>query len=340
MILNTYLCIMNKSSKTDNFNNNWIKIVSKYNQPDPKRSIWQIVNSVIPFIGLWILMYYSLSISIWLTLLLSIITSGFAVRTFIIFHDCGHNSFFKNKKWNTYVGMILGLFSMTPFYKWQNNHNAHHQTVGNLDQRGIGDLKTLTVEEFKKLPKGKKIIYRLYRNPAIMFIVGGFYIFFIQNRFTDPKKPVKERINVHLTTLTLVGIFTLLGYTIGFKNLFIIHFPVIMISSVFGVSLFYIQHQYEDVIWRRKDNWDYKTVALEGSSFFKLPPILQWFTGNIGFHHIHHLGPRIPNYKLEKCVAENPMFQIEPITIRSSFRTLKVRLWDEEKGKAVGFSEI
>jgi len=318
----------------------WIQIVSKYNFPEKHKSIWQLINSVLPFLLFWILAYHSLEISYWLSLVFIVLAAAFSVRIFIIFHDCGHNSFFRSVRWNTLTGMFLGLFSFTPFYKWQRSHDGHHQTVGNLDKRGIGDVITLTVEEYKSKSPLQKLFYRLYRNPAIMFIIGGFYIFIIQNRFTNPQKPLKERINVHLTTLVLAVIIYFIGRTIGFKEFIMIELPILWISSAFGISLFYIQHQFEDVIWRRNDQWDYKTMALEGSSFFKLPRILQWFSGNIGFHHLHHLSPRIPNYKLEDCLIENPQFQVNPITIKTSFSSLKVRLWDEMKQKTVSFRDI
>lgn len=326
-------------NKKDMSGMNWQNIVMKYSKPNVAKSIWQIVNSFIPYLVLLFFMYKSLSVSYWLTFGLGLLAVGFSVRIFIIFHDCAHGSFFKSNKWNTWVGMLLGLVSYTPFYKWKRSHDAHHKTVGNLDKRGIGDVKTLTVEEFANLPKGKKLFYKLYRNPIVMFLIGGLYVFLIQNRFTSKKYGTKEFLNTHLTTLVVAAILLTLCFLIGFKEVLIIQLSLLAISSTFGVSLFYIQHQYEDVTWLRNEEWDYKTMAIEGSSYFKLPKILQWFTGNIGIHHIHHLSPKIPNYNLQKCLDENPEFQIEPITINNSFKSLKLRLWDEKENRLVGFKD-
>ena len=316
----------------------WRKVVAKYNFPDNQKSIWQLINSIVPFIGIWILMYYSLQWSYWITLGLSILASGFMVRIFIIFHDCGHKSFFKSAKWNEGVGFVTGLFSFTPYHKWHRSHNKHHATVGNLDKRGTGDVMTLTVREFEQSSKGKKLFYKLYRHPLIMLGIGAPYLFILQNRFYPKKGLKREKINVIVTNLTLLVLMTGLGLLVGFKELFLIEFPIIVISSIAGTWLFYVQHQYEGVRWYRNEHWEFEEIALYGSSFYKLPRIIQWFTGNIGFHHVHHLGSKIPNYKLQKCHQENEIFQkVKPVTLRDSMKSLKLRLWDEEVGELVGF---
>ncbi len=323
------------------FNTSWVKVVMRYNFPDNFKSWWQVVNSVVPYIAIWVLMVYSLEYSYWLTLLLSVFAAGFLVRIFIVFHDCGHGSFFKSERLNRLVGIPLGLLSFTPYHRWHRDHKEHHATVGNLDQRGVGDVKTLTVEEYKSLSKWKKVGYRFYRKPIFLIGVAPLLLFLIQYRLPKSYMNRKELVYLHLSNLALVLGILLVIWAIGWKAYLLIQLPVIYLASVHGVWLFYVQHQYESVKWERSDKWDYKTIAIQGSSYFKLPFILQWFTGNIGFHHIHHLSPTIPNYKLSKCHKENPMFQdIKPITFFSSLKSLRLRLWDEKKQRLVGFNEI
>lgn len=318
----------------------WREIVSRYISPDLNRGIWQLVNSIVPFIGIWILMYYSLAVSYWITLALAIPAAGFMVRIFIIFHDCGHRSFFKSAKWNARMGFITGLFSFTPYQKWLRSHNAHHATVGNLDKRRTGDVLTMTVDEYKSASKGRRIFYRLYRHPLIMFGIGAPYIFIIQNRLFAKRVETREKWNVVWTNVTLLALITGISLVTGFKSFVIIQMPVLYIASVWGTWLFYVQHQYEKVQWFRNEDWDYETVALNGSSYYKLPRLLQWFSGNIGFHHVHHLSSRIPNYKLEKCHRENPIFSnITPITLLSSLKSLRLRLWDEKSHRLLSFRE-
>lgn len=319
----------------------WMQIVQQYNQPVAWRSWWQVINSVIPYVGLWVLMVYSLSISYWLTLLLSVFAAGFLVRIFIIFHDCGHGSFFKSPLLSRIVGIPLGILVFTPYHKWHHDHLIHHQTVGNLDKRGTGDVKTLTVEEYLQLSKAKRLLYRVYRHPIVLLLIGPFLLFTLFFRITRRERSAKEKLYTHLTTVAIIGIIIGLSFWIGLGAYLLIQIPVLYIAAVHGTWLFYVQHQYEDVKWARGKEWDYKTMAMEGSSFLKLPKVLQWFTGNIGFHHIHHLSPRIPNYRLEKCYNENETFHIEkPLTFFSALKSLKFRLWDERNKRLVGFSEI
>jgi len=329
------------NSDNNNTTTTWVQVVMKYNFPNNFKSWWQVVNSVIPYFLLWALMVYSLQISYWLTLLLSVFAAGFLVRIFIIFHDCGHGSFFKSDRLNKIIGIPLGLLVFTPYHKWHHDHKEHHATVGNLDKRGIGDVYTLTVEEYKALSKWKKFSYRFYRNPFFLIGIAPILLFLIQFRFTKPYMNRREQMYVLLSNLAIaVGVFIVI-WAIGWRAFLLIQLPIIYIASVHGVWLFYVQHQYESVKWERAAKWDYKTIALEGSSYFKLPFLLQWFTGNIGFHHIHHLSPKIPNYKLAKCHKENPMFQnIKPITFFSSLKSLRLRLWDETNKRLVGFREI
>lgn len=326
---------------TKNASLSWMEIVSKYNFSDPFKSWWQVINSVVPYLLLWVVMVWSLDISYFLTLLLSFIAAGFLVRIFIIFHDCGHGSFFKSQRLNRIVGVITGLMAFTPYHKWHHDHKEHHATVGNLDKRGTGDVKTLTIEEYLSQSKWNRFKYRFYRHPLFLFGIAPILIFILQNRLSDKYMNKREQLYLHLTNLALVAIIVLLIWAIGWKAYLMIQLPVIYISAVNGVWLFYVQHQYEHVVWKRSTDWNYKEIALGGSSYYKLPKVLQWFTGNIGFHHIHHLSPRIPNYKLPTCHKENPIFQeIKPVTLFSSLRSLRLRLWDEKSKKLVGFKAL
>jgi omega-6 fatty acid desaturase (delta-12 desaturase) len=332
---------LENSPMEENQKSDWIKIISRYNRPDPVKSWWQIINSVGSYIILWIAMIFSLKVSYWLTLVLSVFAAGFLVRIFIIFHDCGHGSFFKSKKLNRIVGIITGLLVFTAYNKWHHDHHIHHQTVGNLEKRGTGDVKTLTVKEYSELSKWQKFSYRFYRNPLFLFGVGPILLFTIQNRFTKKYMAGKERLDVHLSNLALIAAIGLLMFIIGWRTFLLIQIPVLYIASAHGVWLFYVQHQYRHVKWTNSEEWDYKTIALNGSSLFKLPGILNWFTGSIGYHHIHHLSPLIPNYNLKKCHKENPLFQeVKPLTFFSAFESLHLRLWDEKRGMLIRFNEI
>ncbi len=319
----------------------WEKIIMKYNHPVLLKSIWQICNSVIPYIFMWYLMYRSLQYSYWITLLLSIVASGFLIRIFIIFHDCGHRSFFKTKTANETVGKIMGILAFTPFYKWHHQHAVHHATSANLDKRGIGDVWTMTVDEYRNSSKWRRFVYRLFRNPFFMFTFGPLLVVMFQNRVAKHNLTSKEKWNVYFTNLIIILMTILISLIIGFKAYLLIQLPVILISHSIGIWLFYIQHQFNDVNWEREMEWDYKTAAIRGSSFLKLPVILKWFTGNIGYHHVHHLSSKIPNYNLEKCHNENDIFkEVTPIILFSTFKMLKLRLWDEAAHRMISFKNL
>jgi acyl-lipid omega-6 desaturase (Delta-12 desaturase) len=319
----------------------WVKIVRRYNNPNIRKSIWQIINSLGPYVLIWYLMYLSIDISYWITLGLAVMAAGFMVRIFIIFHDCGHGSFFKSRLANKITGIILGCLAFTPYEKWHNDHAIHHATAGNLDQRGIGDLWTLTVEEYRLLTPGKKFRYRLFRNPLILFGISPFLLFVVLFRFPISSMKKSEVGGVITTNILIIAYITGLSLLVGFKTFVLIQLPITYLSTSAGVWLFYLQHQYDDVVWTRQEDWDYKTVALEGSSYVKLPRIFQWFSGNIGFHHIHHLSPKIPNYNLEKCHKENRMFyKVNPVTFLPSLRTMRLRLWNEAQNKLISFREF
>jgi len=319
----------------------WIAIIRKYNQPDIKSSIWQIINSLGPYLILWGLMYYSLEISYWITLGLTLFAAGFLVRIFIIFHDCGHGSFFRSSRASRIVGTILGSLAFTPYDRWHRSHAIHHSTVGNLDKRGEGDVWTMTAEEFRASTPREKWIYRIYRHPFILFGLGPVLLFVIWFRFNKKGAEKKERWNTHMTNLIILIFSSGLILLMGWKTFLLIQVPVIFIATATGAWLFYVQHQFEDVIWTRNDEWDYQRMALYGSSFLKVPRILQWFSGNIGFHHIHHLGPKIPNYNLERCHRENSMFgSVKPVTLIKGIQSMRFRLWDEEIGRLITFSQL
>ncbi|MCX6067593.1 MAG: fatty acid desaturase [Chloroflexi bacterium] len=318
----------------------WQAIVARYAMPDTWHSVWQILNSVVPFIAMWALMVVSLRVGFWLTLLLAFPSAGFMVRMFIIFHDCCHGSFFRDHRANEIVGSLLGLLVMTPFYQWKHDHAIHHATAGDLDRRGTGDVLTLTVKEYLTLPWYKKFGYRILRNPLILFTVGSFIDFVILQRFATPTAGKRERTSVVWTNVALAALVIILMRTVGWQAFLLVEIPILLIATSAGVWLFYVQHNFEGTYWARHDQWEFFKASVNGSSFYKLPGILNWFTGNIGYHHIHHLSPKIPNYKLPVAYRENPVFQIQPLTIPKSLKSLGYRLWDEEQKMLVGFNVL
>jgi omega-6 fatty acid desaturase (delta-12 desaturase) len=261
------------------------------------------------------------------------------IRVFIIFHDCGHGSFFKSKRTSRIVGSLMGALVFTPYDRWHRSHAAHHSTVGNLDKRGDGDVWTLTTEEYRSKSRGQQFFYRLYRHPIMMFVLGPVILFTIWFRFNTKRASQKERWNSRLINLIILAWCVGLSLLMGWKAFLMIQVPIIFLATSAGAWLFYVQHQFEDVIWTHNEDWDYQEMALHGSSFLKTPRIIQWFSGNIGFHHIHHLGPKIPNYNLQRCHQENPIFSsVKPITIIKGLQTMKLRLWDENMGRLITFS--
>jgi omega-6 fatty acid desaturase (delta-12 desaturase) len=321
-------------------NAGWKQIVARYAQADLWASIWQLTNTLIPFFALWALMAFSVHISYWLTLLLLIPTAGFMVRTFIIFHDCGHGSFFRSQKANNILGVITGVLTFTPFFSWRRDHAIHHATAGDLDRRGIGDVKTMTVKEYLAAPWWKRFTYRIFRNPLLMFTLGSFLVFTVVHRFPGPADGKKERENVLWTNLALAALIGLLMWLVGWKTFLLVQVPIMFLGTAVGVWLFYVQHNFDPTYWERHNKWEFVKAGFEGSSFYKLPGILQWFSGNIGFHHIHHLNPKIPNYKLPKAYRENPIFHVTPMTILASLSALRMRLYDEERRIMVGWEAL
>jgi len=300
-----------------------------------------MVNTLVPYGALWYLMYLTLSVSYWLTVPLAVLASGFLVRIFIIHHDCGHGSYFKSQKANDVWGFITGVLTFTPYYLWRWEHAIHHAGSGDLDRRGTGDVWTLTVQEYLEASRWKRFAYRLARNPVVLFVIAPLVLFLIKHRFPNPKASKRERHSVYWANLAILGMAAAMSAVFGVKAYLLIQVAVVAVAGSAGVWLFYVQHQFEGVYWERGENWDYVTASLKGSSFYKLPKVLQWFSGNIGFHHIHHLSARIPNYNLERCHNAEPLFQtVKPITLFPSFKSFTFRLWDEQSRRLVGFGYL
>ena len=319
----------------------WKEVVKFYQQPSTRRAVWQIVDTVGPLALIWYAMYVSMAISWWLVIPLAMIAGLFLVRVFIIFHDCGHGSFFKSRRANTVVGFITGLLTFTPYYQWRWDHAIHHATSGHLDKRGTGDLWTLTVEEYLAASRWRRFAYRLARNPFVLFVIAPLAVLLVKQRFIPAGANAKQRRSVLVMNLALLGMAAALSVVFGIVPYLIIQVTAMAVAGSAGFWLFYIQHQFEGVYWEREEQWDYTAAALKGSSFYKLPRILQWFTGNIGYHHIHHLSARIPNYNLERCHKAHQMFQgVPPITLLASLQSLKFRLWDEQHKKLVGYRHL
>lgn len=316
------------------------KQMAPYEKPIMKASVWQMINTLIPFFLLWFLAYKSLTVSYFLTLAIAVVAAGFLVRIFIIFHDCCHYSFFKNRTANKIVGTITGILTIFPFSQWQHDHSVHHATSSNLDKRGVGDIWMLTVEEYISASFWQRLAYRLYRNPLVMFGLGPIYQFLIVNRFNRKGARTKERLNTYLTNISIVALYSLMCWVIGWEAFVLVQAPIFLISGSAGIWLFYVQHTFEDSYFEADEHWEYVKAAVEGSSFYKLPKLLQWLTGNIGYHHVHHLSPRVPNYKLEEAHENTePLKNVPTVSLKTSIQSLRFRLWDELNNKFVTYKE-
>lgn len=317
------------------------KKVAPYEKAEMKSSVRQLINTLGPLVVLWYAAYLSLSVSYWLTIVLAIVTSGFVIRTFIICHDCTHQSFFKNKLANKIVGTITGIVALVPYEQWKYSHSMHHATSSNLDKRGTGDMWLLTVDEYVEASKWRRLAYRFYRNPLVMFGLGPISVFLVQYRFNRKGAKRKERVNTYVVNISIVVIYSLLIWAIGWQAFVMIQGPVFFVAGCLGIWLFYVQHQFEDSYFENEDEWDYVKAAVDGSSYYKLPKVLQWFTGNIGFHHVHHLSPKVPNYHLEEAHNATPPLQhATTITLSTSLKSLHFRLWDENNKTFISFGEM
>jgi omega-6 fatty acid desaturase (delta-12 desaturase) len=321
----------------------WYRNLRKYEKPDIRKAVWQLLNTFVPYFLILYLMYRTIQsgYSYWITLALAVPAAGLLGRGFIFFHDCVHSSFFASRRANTILGYICGVLTFTPYGDWRRAHGLHHATVGDLDRRGIGDIWTLTVDEYRAAPRLTQIRYRIFRNPLVLFGLGPVYEFLIAHRFYHSGAGGMDRFSVHFNNLAILAIIAVAGVTIGLRNYVLIQLPVILLCGLMAVWVFYVQHQFEGMYWSRHEEWDPIRIAMKGCSYYKLPRVLQWFSGNIGYHHIHHLRPRIPNYNLQRCYEEMPeMRTVEPLTIRKSLKSAFLSLWDESRKKVVGFRSL
>lgn len=335
---------MNSITQSPPAKETWSNLVAKYQMPSTRQSLWQVANTFGPFILLWYMMYLSLAYSYWLTLVLAVPTAGLLVRIFIIQHDCGHGSFFRSRKANDWLGSICGVLTLTPYYYWRKSHAIHHANAGSLEHRGVGDIYTMTVKEYLQQSKWGRLKYRIYRHPLFLFVIAPTLLFLVLHRFTTGESKSwrrQERASVWWTNLAIALVVSTLSLIIGFKAFLSVFLPVLVLAATAGTWMFFVQHQFEDTYWASENNWDYTLAALQGSSYYRLPKVLQWFTGNIGFHHIHHLSPRIPNYLLQKCHEENPAFQqVVVLTLLTSIKTIFLSLWDEDQNQLVSFNHL
>jgi acyl-lipid omega-6 desaturase (Delta-12 desaturase) len=302
----------------------------------------ELLETFVPYLALNVVMVMAVRRGHpMLGLALSGLAAPFLVRVFIIFHDCCHGSFFPSRRANRIVGYTAGLLTLTPFDKWQRSHSEHHATAGDLDRRGVGDVWTLTTHEYQTATTPKRLFYRVFRNLFVMFGVGPAIVFLFGNRVFGPGATRRERFSVHFTNAGLVAALLVAHLTIGLPTLLVIQLPTLLLAGAAGVWLFYVQHQFEDVYWAHREAWEPMRAALEGSSYYKLPKVLQWFTGNIGLHHIHHVQPRIPSYKLQRCQDAIPAFQaVPPLTLRRSLDSLRLRLLDESGRRMVSWVTV
>jgi omega-6 fatty acid desaturase (delta-12 desaturase) len=321
----------------------WNALLAPYRKPVAWRAWFQLLNTAIPFFALWATMYLSLGVGYWLTLLLAVPTAMFLVRMFMFQHDCGHGAFTPSQKVNNVIGALIGVLTLVPYDYWRKTHAIHHATSGNLDVRSFGDIDTLTVKEYLSRSRWKRLGYRLYRHPLVMLVLGPVWQFVIKHRWpTDaPREWTRERQGVLWTNVVLAGVVAIMWLTIGIGPFLLVQVPVTLLAGSMGVYLFYVQHQYEDTYWRYREAWNYYHAGLEGASHLVMPRWLQWFTANIGLHHIHHVSSRVPNYNLQRCYDENPEFHdVTRLTLPQSVGTLRLTLWDEEEKKLVRFRDL
>jgi acyl-lipid omega-6 desaturase (Delta-12 desaturase) len=317
--------------------------LARYREPNPGRSVVEILITVVPLVGLWLLMWLSLDIGHGLYLLLAVPAAGFLVRLFMIQHDCGHGSFFRHRLVNDWVGRVIGVFTLTPYDFWRRAHGIHHATSGNLDQRGIGDIDTLTVREYLALSRWRRLGYCLYRHPIVMFGVGPAYLFILRHRL--PFGPARQGWTPWISTLATNGAIALViaatMWRIGVGPFLLVHLPITILAGAIGVWLFYVQHQFEHTFWSEARDWSFPSSALYGSSHYDLPAVLRWFTANIGVHHVHHLCSRIPSYRLPLVLRHHPQLaNVSRLTLRQSLACVRLVLWDETTHRLISFREL
>jgi omega-6 fatty acid desaturase (delta-12 desaturase) len=318
----------------------WRDTLAPYAKPHLGRSMLDLSTAVVPYLALSVLMYYTLGVSYLLTLALAIPAGGFLVRVFILFHDCSHGSFLTSRRANVWLGRTLGLFVYSPFLRWRHDHAIHHATSGDLDRRGAGDVRTLTVAEYRALEWRGRLAYRLFRNPIVMFGIGPVVALLVGPRIVPRSARPRMRHSVIGTNLALAALVGGLCWLIGWSDFLLVQAPTVLLAGSAGIWLFYVQHQFEDAYWESGESWSYADAALRGSSYLRLPKVLQFFSGNIGLHHVHHLSARIPNYNLQRAHDENPIFHEVPIlSLWDGMRAVRLKLWDEDRGRMVTFAE-
>ncbi|HMD52757.1 MAG TPA: fatty acid desaturase [Solirubrobacteraceae bacterium] len=318
----------------------WRQTLAPYARPRLGRSLLDLATSVVPYLALSVLMYLSLGVSYLLVLAIAVLASGFLVRTFILFHDCSHGSFLPSKRANEWLGVGLGLLVYSPFLRWRHDHAIHHATSGDLDRRGGGDVRTLTVAEYDQLPRRARLGYRLFRNPLLMFGVGPIVALLVGPRLVSRSARPRMRRSVIRTNIALAVMVGVICWLIGWRDYLLVQTPTVILAGGAGIWLFYVQHQFEDAYWESGSGWSYADAALRGSSYLKLPRVLQFFSGNIGLHHVHHLSARIPNYNLQRAHDENPIFhQVPTLTLWDGLQAVRLKLWDESRGRLVTFAE-
>lgn len=320
---------------------NWATMIKPYQKPNRLKSYWQILNSLVIFTGLWFVAYEAYQVSVWLTIPVALVAQLVFLRLFIILHDCGHGSYFKKKKERDFWGTVCGIITFTPYHQWASEHADHHKGSGDLEKRGRGDVWTMTLQEYKDASWFKQTFYRLYRFPVFMLTIGTIYNFIVMHRFTTSLDGEKERRSVFVTNIGIIIMGAIISAFTSLEFFLVYQLSLVMFGGAFGIGLFYVQHQFEGVYWSRGKEWDYETAAVYGSSYLKLPRILQWASGNIGFHHIHHLSPMIPNYELERCYNEQSYFQMDELTItlKDIARCYNLHLYDEDSGRLLTFKE-
>jgi acyl-lipid omega-6 desaturase (Delta-12 desaturase) len=321
----------------------WTQILNRYRKPTCSRSVVELAITALPLVALWAAAWFACSQGYWwASLLIAIPASGFLVRLFMIQHDCSHGAFFQRKRANDWVGRVISILTMTPYDFWRRTHAAHHATSGNLDRRGLGDIDTLTVREYLARKRWGRLKYRLYRNPVVLFGLGPGYLFLLQQRLPVGllRSGWQPWISTQATNAAIVSIAALLIWLIGVKAFFLVHLPIMLLAATFGVWLFYVQHQFEETFWSENRSWDLHEAALRGSSYYDLPPVLRWFSANIGIHHVHHLCSRIPYYRLPNVLRDYPELRdVGRLTLLQSFRSVRLVLWDEAQGRLVSFRE-
>jgi omega-6 fatty acid desaturase (delta-12 desaturase) len=328
--------------QTESRVSDWRKVVARYQGSHVGRSLFQLVTTLGLLVVTLAVMHRMLHVAPWVTALLVIPAAGFIIRTFIIMHDCSHGSFLPWPKVNDAVGFITGVLTLTPYAQWRREHALHHASSGDLDRRGNGDVTTITVREYLALGAWERFRYRLFRNPAVLLGLGPLHMMVLQ-RFRLPGKATGsvQLWNVWMTNVAIAGLIATLAIAAGGKSLLVIYLPAYYLATMAGVWLFYVQHQFEDAYWESHEKWDYATAAVQGSSHLQLPKVLQWFTGSIGLHHVHHLGPRIPNYRLQRAHDENPIFHAAPVmTIGRGIRALGLTLYDEAESRMIRFKDL